>query len=207
MHDILDWIINEPESEHLHPDIPQNVHQIHSSEELEKQIQNNEVVVGYFGENKSELFDTFLSASKKFDEDIAFIYSSDLELNLKINETIIIFSNLKKISLNFFLNEQELINFIELHRFPEIILFSSKIRDNIFKRDLPNLLLFIDSSNSDNKTLEQDFRSLSDILFKKVKQCIVDIANEDGQSLAKEFGINLNMFPTVKNKFLYIFNY
>jgi protein disulfide-isomerase A1 len=189
--------------------------EIKSTDEADKQIGDNEVVVFYFGPSDSEAYKNFISAAQSYD-DLAFGHSHDTSVRQKHEadnvETIVIYKKFdegKNVYTGPF-NTEDIKNFINSKRFPTILPFDQKIASKIFGGGKDTLFL-IRGNDEKGAQAESALKEIAHDIKDKIQLSVARIEDTMGGKLAEYIGVARDSLPAIRivqpgqnmKKFLY----
>jgi len=189
---------------------------VNSVEDAQKLINDNQVVVFYFGEEGSELQKAFLAAAANFD-DVAFAHSTEEAVRQKYeaeNNAVIIFKKFDE-GKNVYAGSAdatEIKNFINDNRFPTILPFEQKTAQKIFGEGL-NTLFLVRAADEAGDKAEEILRKASEYLKGKITLAVARLDDAFGPRLADYIGVAREKAPAFrlvspsKNNLKYVFEH
>lgn len=170
-------------------------------EEVEKFKGDNEVVVIYFGEDKTQLeaFEKVARAS----EEIQFGVSNEKEVLEKYQAkagTVTLFKKFDegRNDLTENITEEKINEFINAHSSPLIMKFDDKAAQLIFGKNQPALVLYRDKNSEKTAELDKIMTEYAPEVVGKLQVVITDIKEGLESRLAEYIGVKEEDLPTVR---------
>ena len=169
-------------------------------DDVEKFQKENDVVLVYFGTNKTDIEEFTKVARKKDDFPFAIVQTENVIKKYTKPRTVVLFktSDGKKQELTD-IKESAIIQFIDRYSVPKIMIkFDEKAAQIIFGKALPAIILFAKGKSEKWKDYEKLMTSVSDKLNGKIKVIITDIKDGIASKLAEYIGIKESDLPSVR---------
>jgi len=177
---------------------------VQTVEELENVINSNEVVVVLFSDLKdSKAVTVFKKVTSGFKEVVfALALSDTLRAHFKVEtvNNVVLFKKFDegRNDCNCEVNEDNLKNFVERNRFPNVMVFNDKSDEKIFGEGITTFFLFLGKEQEDSKGAKDALVIASEKLKGKIAMCISYFSHDLGQKLAEYIGLTEQEVPTVK---------
>ena len=177
--------------------------EIFSLEEFDNKINDNDLIIAYFGKNASVKFDTFLHVSRIVDKE-TFIHSFDEGLREKFLTNkewsgIMIFFNNGLSQVNYegdMSSPAKILEFINDNKFALIANFSQKLAEKVFGENKKCLFLFLDDSEKSKDAFEALKRAAVH-LKDKIIMSVVTYDTKLNERLSDFLGVNRSALPLV----------
>jgi protein disulfide-isomerase A1 len=178
--------------------------EVKTSDEAEKLISDNEVVVIYFGETGTEEHNSFVTVARGFD-DITFAHTSDGSIAGKYqvedisSPKVVLFKKFDE-GRNDFTGEIQidaLKTFVDSHQYPDILPFTQKAAQRIFGDGHPALFLFHEGDDAGNRA-QQALKEASAALKGKIILSVSGVREGLPKRLADYVGVAEKDIPTVR---------
>jgi len=171
------------------------------AESLEKFINDNEVVVVFFGNKDSDAYKTVEKVAQGLDDiPFGFVASEELRNSKSAKEdSVVLFKNFdeKRNDFEESLTEAALKTFISKNSLPTLIKFDQKAAQKIFGDSMPCLFLFHGTDAASNAALEVFERAAAE-LKGKILVSVSPIADGLGKRLGDYVGVSESELPHVK---------
>ena len=174
---------------------------INTEEDLDKMKKDNDVVLVYFGKDKTEL-EEFTKVARK-NEDFPFANVENEELAKKLGakmSTIVMFRNFEdpiKV-LEGTLKVKNIEEFIDAYSSPKIMKFDEKAAQIIFGKAIPAIMLYASEKSDKWNEYKKLMESVSDKINGKLKVVLTDIKEGMASRLAEYIGVKENDLPSVR---------
>ena len=190
--DIVNWVRKRTE--------PTSIH-VTTVEDAEKLRTEHKVACVFFGPQDSEAHKNFLAVSSVF-EDVFFGHADEKLIRDQYNvqgEALVLFKQFDEGQnvLSGSLTDNEMIEFIKLHKYPLVPEFDQPTAQRIFGENKNAILLF-KSNDQQNGQNEEAFRALGTELKGRLIFSIVDVESPLGTRVADYLGVTKNDVPTVR---------
>ena len=170
-----------------------------TSDEVEQFKKENEVVLVYFGSNKTDIEEFTKVAIKNEEFPFAIVQSEEVIKQFTKPRTVVLFKNFdeKKRELTE-VKERSIDNFIYRYSEPKVMKFDGKTSQIIFRGAFPAIILFAKEKCEKWEEYEKLMRSISDKVNGKLKVVLTDIKGDTASKLAEYMGIKENDLPSIR---------
>ena len=179
---------------------------IHSSQDFEKQLGDNEVVVCLFTKKDSKALKTFEAIARNYiqEREITFISVSDQEVREEVGvegsgDVVILYKSGEGSQKKFegTLSEDELAPFIEKNRFPLLVRFNAEYLKNMFNSETPTMF-FIKKDRKVDHLAFLEMRKVGEKLQGKILIFYAEYDEDIAKQLAIYLDIEEHELPAVK---------
>ena len=159
---------------------------------------DNEIVLIYFGSNKSDIEEITKVARKYEDIPFGLVTSDSLIKQLSEKGNIVLYkkADSKKIVLKD-IKEESLEKLINNDIYPKIMKFDEKAAKLIFGKSIPSIILFPERKRNKLAQYENILRNVSNKINDKYKIAVADIREKISEKLIKIIGLRENNLPSV----------
>jgi protein disulfide-isomerase A1 len=168
-------------------------------DEVEKFQKDNDVVLVYFGTDKTDIEEFTKVARKNEDFPFAVVQSEEVTKKFTKPRTVVLFKNFdeKKQELTE-VKEKAIEQFIDKYSAPKVMKFDEKAAQIIFGKALPAIMLYASEKSEKWGEYEKLMRSVSDKLNGKLKVVLTDIKEGMAARLAEYIGVKDSDLPSVR---------
>ena len=168
-------------------------------DELEKFQKDNDVVLVYFGTDKTDIEEFTKVARKNEDFPFAVVQSEEVTKKFTQPRTVVLFKNFdeKKQELTE-VKEKAIEQFIDKYSAPRVMKFDEKAAQIIFGKAQPAIMLYASEKSEKWGEYEKLMRSVSDKLNGKLKVVLTDIKEGMAARLAEYIGVKESDLPSVR---------
>ena len=174
------------------------IYSFNSIDEIEKFKKDNELILIYFGNNKSDI-EEITKVARKYD-DIPFGVVKSEKIIKKLSEigTLVVYKkpDSKKIELKN-IKENNIEQIINNDIFPRIMTFDDKAAKLIFGKSLPSIFFFQDKKISKFVKYENMLRNVSRKINGKYKIVIANIKERISKKLSELIGLKESNIPSI----------
>ena len=172
------------------------------NESLAKFINDNEVVVVFFGDKESTQYKSFETFTKSAD-DYLFGHTFNTEIREANNaqaNTIVLFKQFdeKRNDYGGSFDVEEIKHFVTINSLPTIIKFDQKAAQKIFGENKETLFLFIKDNDEKSNNVVKVLEESSSALKGKILLTISQIVDGIGKRLGDYIGVTEEELPSVK---------
>lgn len=175
---------------------------INTKEEIEKEIENNNVIVVYCGEESSDKFKIYSKAALSYEE-IKFAHVTDEKLfseyKCEKNDVLILKSfdeNLNRLQENF--DEEKLKQFVDLYSIPITSQFNARVADAIFARNKIGIFYMRDFNQTEQTKIDEIIKKIANDHRGKLYFVITDIIEGIEERLADYLGVIQKDLPQLR---------
>ena len=168
-------------------------------DEVEKFQKDNDVVLVYFGTDKTDIEEFTKVARKNEDFPFAVVQSEEVTKKFTKPRTVVLFKNFdeKKQELTE-VKEKAIEQFIDKYSAPKVMKFDEKAAQIIFGKALPAIMLYASEKSEKWGEYEKLMRSVSEKLNGKLKVVLTDIKEGMAARLAEYIGVKESDLPSVR---------
>ena len=168
-------------------------------DEVEKFQKDNDVVLVYFGTDKTDIEEFTKVARKNEDFPFAVVQSEEVTKKFTKPRTVVLFKNFdeKKQELTE-VKEKAIEQFIDKYSAPKVMKFDEKAAQIIFGKALPAIMLYASQKSEKWGEYEKLMRSVSEKLNGKLKVVLTDIKEGMAARLAEYIGVKDSDLPSVR---------
>ena len=168
-------------------------------DDVEKFQKDNDVVMVYFGTDKTDIEEFTKVARKNEDFPFAVVQADDVIKKFTKPRTVVLFKNFdeKKQELTD-IREKAIETFIDKYSAPKVMKFDEKAAQIIFGKSLPAIMLYASEKSEKWGEYEKLMRNISDKLNGKLKVVLTDIKEGMAARLAEYIGIKDSDLPSVR---------
>ena len=174
---------------------------LNSEDDLDKMKKDNDVVLVYFGKDKTEL-EEFTKVARK-NEDFPFANVESEELAKKLGakmSSIVMYRNFEEPQkvLEGTLKVKNIEDFIDAFSSPKIMKFDEKAAQIIFGKSIPAIILYASEKSDKWNDYKKLLESVSDKINGKLKVVLTDIKEGMASRLAEYIGVKDKDLPSVR---------
>lgn len=167
---------------------------------IEKFINDNDVSIIYFGDDKFDI-EEYIKVARKYDDyQFAIVKESELIKKYSKQRNIILYKKFDegKREIDRSINEKNIEDFIDLYSYPKLMKYNEKAAKLIFQKKFPVLILFTEKNSQNFQHFEKILKNISEKINYKIKVIISDLREGLSSQHSELFGIKENELPSVR---------
>jgi protein disulfide-isomerase A1 len=182
--------------------LEQETQQIESLSQLEEAMEDNQVLVLYFGEHGTAQQNMFDILAKNYDKLKMFATDSDeiaQEFSLEEN-SMVLFKQFdeRRNDYDGEFNVNDMMNFVNAHRFASVMRFDDDAAERIFQKEKKKTIFLFMEDNEEGAKALAGLQEAANKLKKNILFAWSDVTDDEGERLRDFLGIRAEQAPTLR---------